>query len=412
MNRCSKPSLDTPDRQTAAARPFPQINSATALIDCSALRNNLSVLSAINPKTATLIAVKANAYGHGLVKVTQALESGIDYVAVSRVNEGSRLRDAGIAKPIIVLSERLTNENAANFQQQRLTPCLFDNEDLEQQLSITAAYELPYWLKVNTGMNRLGISPLNVDSLRSLLIQEGIEFPKVIMSHLSGAEEQDDTPTMQQLELFGAFCESLPFPSSCAISLANSAASIKQYCASQNLQQFDVINRLGISLYGVAPGVTETLDDSNNLQTVMSLYAPVLAIQHVHKGETVGYNGTWTATRDSVIATVAIGYGDGYPRHAKSGTPVLFGQERAALVGRVSMDMIGVDITDLEQRESITAGSVACLWGRSLKTCNPSVNSTNNFGTTMLDVTEIARHCDSISYQLLTQISERVKRIY
>ncbi len=380
------------------------VQAATAVVSLGAIRRNLAAIKSANPECEHLAVVKANAYGHGLHAIAQALQNHIDYLAVARIDEGVALRLQSVNCPIVVLSESITARTVELCKRYQLTPCLFDSSQLEEQLGLVSAHQTDYWLKVNSGMNRLGISPLQIDALREILAQTDSRQPAVVFTHFSDSEIRDNTVTQQQLEIFEGFCEALPVSKDCKLSAANSAATLRGSVATPILQRHTIINRIGISLYGIAFG--ETADVwQDTLEPTLSLYAPVVALQSVPAGQSVGYNGTWTAERDSVIATLAIGYGDGYPRQAPSGTPVMFGDERAPLVGNVSMDMIGVDITSLQSRDAIQVGSLACLWGHSVD------NSGQTCGAE-LDITEIADCASYIPYQLLTQISERVTRIY
>lgn len=434
MSRFNKPFQDTPNSSSrtwsntwprtssnrSEANPIDPILTATAVVNLHAIRENFSALVALNPDAFHLAAVKANAYGHGIVEVSQTLAPQADYLGVARLDEAAELRQAGVGNRIIVLSERISDSTANRYVELAATPCLFSDSCLEEQVQLVKRLGMSYWLKVNTGMNRLGVSPLNVEFIRSLLLADDALAPETIVTHFSSSETPDDTKLEQQLEYFSLFCESLPLPKSCKISLANSAACIKQKNAPPTLRTNDIINRIGISLYGISTvkqlnhidqvhdfPVSEatTGEHPQQLLPAMSLYAPILAIQHVSAGESVGYNERWTAQRDSIIATVGIGYGDGYPRHAKNGCPVLIGTERASLVGTVSMDMIGIDITDIENATSITPGTVVTLWGQALDSDNRQLD-------TCLGVEQVAACSQTISYQLLTQISQRVKRVY
>lgn len=426
MTRFTKPSQDTPDPENLANSEHLQeteshptdalilsrreslqlrhVQAATAVVSLGALTRNLKTVQSANPHCEHMAVVKANAYGHGLQPIAHALQDHIDYLAVARIDEGISLRLQSVTCPIVVLSESITARTVELCQQYSLTPCLFDSGQLEAQLTLVSEHGTDYWLKINSGMNRLGIRPLQIDELRDMLAQGDKRQPSVVFTHFSDSEIEDNTITLQQLEIFEGFCESLPLPKECKVSAANSAASLRKNIGTPILGKHKTINRVGISIYGIAFGESAT-HWQEQLETTLSLYAPVIALQSVPAGQSVGYNGTWTAQRDSLIATLGIGYGDGYPRQAQSGTPVMFGHERAPIVGNVSMDMIGVDITELNARDDIAVGSLACLWGYSLdsngQTCGPE-----------LSLKEIAAQASYIPYQLLTQISERVTRIY
>jgi len=239
-------------------------------------------------------------------------------------------------------------------------------------------------------MNRLGLSIELLESTPSLF--NTLVKPSTIITHFSESEIEHSKTSNKQIDNFKEAMEVLYKKhgldkNKTKISLNNSAASTKAL-GSDFLEK--TINRCGIAIYGASPNETP-LDDA--LLPSLSLWAPIIDIHKIKADETVGYNGMWRATEDSIIATIGIGYGDGYPRHAENGTPVLINNQYAKLAGRVSMDMISVDITHLDQ-DQIKVGSLACLWGPQ-----------NNVET-------IAKHAQTISYELLTGIRSRVAKIY
>ena len=397
MNRSSKPSHDTLKPASAErlhsqplAKEISLIDRATALVDLTAVSQNAKYLRASAPQSQLLLAIKANAYGHGLIEIANAVSQEADYLAVARLYEAEALRTANINQPIVVLSDTLTQHNLNTYKTLNLTPCLFSDHNLKNQLSLLSDKNIDYWFKVNTGMNRLGVS---IDFLKSNRnIFKANAFPQTIATHFVESEIEKSELNKKQITDFKLALDILESQHSLnrsriKISLNNSAATINQL-SSEFVE--DSVNRCGIALYGA--GHTDN-PISNQLKPALSLWAPIIDIHHIKKGETVGYNRIWKAEKDSTIATIAIGYGDGYPRHAANGTPVLINNQRASLVGRVSMDMITVDISNVNQNK-IEVGDTACLWGPKLS------------------VETIAKHADSISYDLLTGLSERVVRIY
>ena len=395
MNRCIKPSQDTPESNTDSNHlndpPKTSYNCATAVINLKAISSNANYLRQKSSQDQLLLAIKANAYGHGLVDVARATEDIADYFAVARLNEARKLREPGISIPIVVLSESLDKSNLHHYLDLSLIPCLFSDNLLEDHLNLLCESQLDYWLKINTGMNRLGISPAKLESSKGIFNDK--KKPAVVLSHLSESENSDTTTTEQQLALFNQTLRCLEerhaLPEEeLTVSINNSAATLKRL---DNNYRGKQINRCGISLYGSCHK-PNSLD--SGLESAMSLYAPIIDIRDVPKGQGVGYNSTWKAEKTRRIVTVAIGYGDGYPRHAPNGTPVLVNGQRAKLAGRVSMDMIGVDITDIDNSESVEIGDNVCLWGDGLA------------------VEQIAELSQTISYQLLTGISSRVTRVY
>lgn len=434
MNRFSKPSQDTPDlphinnavdlsfpaaspsktaslpssnsadshNSAKAFRPQPiAFKQATAIIDLQALRHNAQHLKKISPKDDLLVAVKANAYGHGIVEVALAIDNIADYFAVANVQEARELRLAGVHSAIVVLSEHITGENIVDYRELRLLPCLFADATLEPQLKLLQEKKLEYWLKINTGMNRLGVSLNKLENSTDLF---GSNPPAVVMTHFSESETADNTVSIQQMVCFdqALVCleqkHKLDLDKLC-LSLSNSAATLKKISTRYRQKQ---VNRCGLALYGISPS-DNSLD--RQLKPVMSLHARVIDIKHLQAGESVGYGSNWTAKEHSVVATVGIGYGDGYPRHASNGTPVLVNGKAASIVGRVSMDMIGVDVTHLQEEQLVNIGDPVCLWGN---VCD----KTGEENHTTLNIDAVAKHCDTISYQLLTNVSPRVNRYY
>ena len=398
MNRCNKPSQDTlsplddvfhsPDSPFYNTR---QITQATAVIDLNAIKHNARVLRAFAPEHQLLLALKANAYGHGLVAVARAVADEANYLAVARLAEALELRGANIKTPIVVLSDAVSSDNINHFRDSSLTPCLYSGKTIVEQLNLLSENPIDYWLKLNTGMNRLGLDVSDIDKRANLF--RNAPQPSVVLTHFSDSENIDSSKTREQINAFKKALAILQSDhrlevNSIGISLNNSAAAIRNLNLELDNRQ---INRCGIALYGAAHS-EEKLDEQ--LKPAMALYAPIIDVHQLKTGDQVGYNGIWQAEKDSLIATVAIGYGDGYPRHANNGTPVRVNNQRAKLVGRVSMDMISIDITDIDNSHLLQPGDSVCLWGDGLS------------------VETVAKHADTISYDLLTGISDRIKRVY
>ncbi|NQX87598.1 MAG: alanine racemase [Halioglobus sp.] len=349
-----------------------------AIIDLAALRHNVNVAKQLAPRSRMVAVVKANAYGHGAVTIGQALQPLVDALAVSCIEEASELRYAGITAPILLLQgvgEPTDLITAAELG-------LWVTVASEQQLGWLEKARLPTavrcWLKVNTGMNRLGVS---ADSaylcLQRLLNCRNVVADVVTYTHLAAAEDLQSKQTERQLAAFDAL--------NCSTqrSAANSAALIAWPAA-----HYDWV-RPGYMLYGNSP-MSEDRPSSPQLQPVMTLSSSVIAVRNVETGESVGYGSAWIAKRPSQIATVTIGYGDGYPRHAVNGTPVLVNGQRAALAGRVSMDMIMVDVTDLNP---VRTGDEVMLWGPGLP------------------VAEVARNAGTVGYELMARMPARTPRV-
>lgn len=344
----------------------------TATISLSALRNNLQQVKKCTGNSQILTVLKANAYGHGMLETANALQAS-DAFAVARIEEGISLR-AICDKPIIILSGIIGSDAVKACVAHNLQPVIHNLDSwhfIKQH-----APNLAYWLKVDSGMHRLGLSAEEF----AQLAQEKDTHCQGLLSHLSDAECEDTTQTQLQLQRFNALHQLWP---ELPCSLANSAGVLLHPSS-----HFDWV-RPGIMLYGMNPAKQETAT-SKNLQAVMRFTTKVVAIHDIPAGESVGYNGRWQASKASRIATLAAGYADGYPRHAKDGTPVWINGASYPLAGKVSMDLITVDVTG----SAVKIGDEAELWGEHI-----SANT-------------VADYADTISYALFTGVSQRVPRIY
>ena len=370
-----------------------QLARPTIYIDRAALRHNAELSRQLAPQAKMLAMVKANGYGHGAELVASTLSDTADAFGVARTEEGVALRAAGVEAAIVVMSPLLDEDDFAALSAHQLTAVISCEVSAQQQLRDCIASGIDYWVKFDSGMHRLGLrdSKLSPQQLHG----------KTLISHLKSAERSDPSTTDAQLR---QFCKQLQDHSieEGQISLANSAALLQASSTKERQQHWQnllpqyrseqEIIRPGVMLYGADP-LEKANSYSRQLQPAMTFVAPVLTTRQLAVGDSVGYNGRWRAQQPSTIATIAVGYGDGYPRHAIDGTPVLINGQRAKLAGTVSMDMITVDITDLlASGASVNPGDCATLWGPALP------------------VEEVARSADSISYQLFTAISERVAR--
>ena len=320
--------------------------------------------------------IKANAYGHGLVPAARAL--GLtDGFAVARLEEGLALRAAGLANPVLLLEGVFSPGQLAVAAQQRFDIMVHSFEQLELLEGRADGGPLSAWIKVDTGMNRLGFRVEQFAAAWERLRRVPNVTPDpTLVTHLACADEVDDPRTSAQLRAF----EEITAGRGGARSIANSAG-LFAWPASRA----DWV-RPGIALYGVSPFPAGTGRELG-LRPAMTLRTQVIAVREVRSGETVGYGGTWRASRPTRIAVVAAGYGDGYPRGVGSGTPVLVGGHRAHVVGRVSMDMLTVDVTSLP---GVVPGDEVVLWGEGLP------------------VEEIALHAGTIPYELICGVSQRV----
>jgi len=347
-----------------------------AEVSAEALRGNLTRIRRVAPHSRVMAVVKANAYGHGLVSTALCLADA-DAFAVARLDEALALRAAGIRQPIVLLEGVFDAEQLAEAARQDLQIVVHEQEQLDLLGRAPAGHRFVVWLKVDTGMNRLGFRipqfPAALAALQSMAGQVG---EVRLLTHFASADERDSPLTAEQLARFGALAAGRPL----VRSLANSAAVFAQ--PGSHAEWI----RPGLALYGVSPFAEQTGADLG-LLPAMRLASTVIAVREVSRGETVGYGGVWRATRDSCVAIVAAGYGDGLPRSLPNGTPVLVRGLRAELAGRVSMDMIAVDVTGIGGAQ---VGDAAVLWGAELP------------------VEEIAAHAGTIAYELLCAVSQRV----
>ena len=353
-----------------------------ALIDTAALRHNLGTIRAYAPGSRVMAVVKANAYGHGLVSTALALADA-DSFAVARLEEGIALRAAGVRTPIVLLEGVFSAEQLAEAAHHRFELVVHDPLQLKLLEAHRDAQRFIVWIKMDTGMNRLGFRPEAfapaLARLRALTVSP-LELRA--MTHLARADERDVSMTREQIAKFESTLSEagLTGTQRLATSIGNSAGTLGWPAAHGDWV------RPGLALYGVSPFGNETAE-KHGLKPVMTLETTVLTVRDVKRGETVGYAGAWRAERDSSIAILAAGYGDGLPRHLENGTPVLIGGARYPLVGRVSMDMIAVDVTGAPK---VVTGNKAIIWGVGLP------------------VEDVAKHADTIPYELLCGVSQRV----
>jgi len=351
-----------------------------ARLKLDALRHNVGLARELAPGTRLMAVVKANAYGHGAEVVARELASLADALAVACIEEAVTLREAGVGLPILLLQgvfEPRELELAARLQlwvsictEQQL--CWLEESQISQPLRC--------WLKLDTGMHRLGITAGETAGFYHRLQRCPQAQPDTVLcTHFASADEPDSSQTRAQIDQFELLCRELPGERSAA----NSAGVLAWPAA-----HYQWI-RPGHMVYGNSPFV-EAQANAARLRPVMTLVSAVISLRQVAAGEAVGYGASWVAARPSRIATVTIGYGDGYPRLAPAGTPVLVNGRRAPLAGRVSMDMLTVDVTDLP---AVSIGDEVVLWGEGLP------------------VGEVARHAGTIGYELTTRMPARTPRV-
>jgi alanine racemase len=329
------------------------------------------------PSSRNIAVIKANAYGHGMVEVARHLKDTVPAFAVAFIDEAVKLRDAGIDKPILILqgvnaSTDLNEVSAGNFWL-----LLNHQEQVDRLIAAKLAGPIGVWLKMDTGMHRLGFAPEVIDTVYDALcaspnIRQGV----VLCTHFACADDPQHPMTREQIKVFRACSGKYKLASS----LANSAGIL--FWPDSHAEW----NRPGYMLYGLCP--SGAFDEAvHGLQPAMTMNSEIISIRNLVPGDAVGYGCDWVARKNSRIGTVAIGYGDGYPRHAPAGTPVWIKGARVPLAGRVSMDLITVDLTGLDY---LKIGDPVELWGQNL-----SVN-------------EVAACAGTIGYELLAGLSGRV----
>jgi alanine racemase len=348
-----------------------------AVIDAAALRHNLRQARSVARDARVMAVVKANAYGHGLVPAAKALAAA-DGFAVARLDEGLALRAAGLGNRVLLLEGVFSAEQLALAAREHFELMVHSFEQLELLDGLAGSASVTVWIKVDSGMNRLGFRLEEFSAAYERLRRNPhVQSDPTLVTHLASADDRHDPKTQQQLDAFSAATAALPGPRS----IANSAGVLAWPAA-----RADWV-RPGLMLYGVTPFPGGTGSELG-LRPAMTLRTEVIAVKQVKAGETVGYGGSWTAPCDTRMAVVAAGYGDGYPRSIESGAPVQVGGRRAPLIGRISMDMITVDVTDLP---AVSVGDPVVLWGSEVP------------------VEEIAAHAGTIPYELICGVSQRVQ---
>lgn len=351
-----------------------------AVIDLDALRQNYQTARKHAPNARCMAVVKANAYGHGLVEAATALARiDADGFAVSCLEEAIPLRDAGITQPILLLQGPFHADELAEIVARDLDIVLHDHWQLDLLASAKLAGPVTVWLKVDTGMGRLGFAPDEVaDAYRRLQGMKDVADHIRLMTHLACADDRDDPMTQRQQACFQETTASLGGERS----LANSAAVLGWPDTHADWV------RPGIMLYGANPFVDRQAAPA--LQPVMTLMSRLVAIKTMPAGHCIGYGASFTCPEEMPVGVVTVGYGDGYPRHVPTGTPILVGGQRTRILGRVSMDLLCVDLRGLE----VCVHDPVVLWGKGLP------------------AEEIADAAGTIAYELFCQVTPRVPRIY
>ncbi|MHB1358323.1 MAG: alanine racemase [Rhodocyclaceae bacterium] len=349
-----------------------------ATIDRAALRHNFGTARRHAGAAKLWSVVKANAYGHGLERAVAAFAEVTDGFALIELERAVCLRAAGLQLPILMLEGFYTADELPLFIEYRLTPVLHRLDQIQMLLAANWPAVLPVYLKLDTGMHRLGFDAAGLAAARAALAGKVSDI--TLMTHYADADGPRGVDW--QLERFAALTAGLELPRS----LANSAALLRYPHALGDWA------RPGIMLYGGSPFPQLKSAAELDLQPVMTLQSEIIAVQTLAVGDSVGYGCTFTADRPMRVGVVACGYADGYPRHAPTGTPVLVDGIRTRTLGRVSMDKLCVDLTELPVKVGV--GGTATLWGRA--------------GETVLPADEVATAAGTISYELFCALAARV----
>lgn len=365
---------------TTMSKTMSYMKAATACINLNALQHNLQQIKQQAPNSKLMAVVKANGYGHGLRHVAkQAL--GADAFGVARIEEALQLRASGVVKPILLLEGFYSAGDLPVLVTNNIQTVLHCEEQLQALESAELETPVVVWLKIDSGMHRLGVRPEHyAQFVERLHACNNVAKPLRYMSHFGCADELDKSTTNEQIELF--------------LSLTNGCEGERSMAASAGLlawprSQMEWV-RPGIIMYGVSPFADKNAQQLG-YQPVMTLKSHLIAVRDVKAGESVGYGAIWTSARDTKIGVIAIGYGDGYPRTAPNGTPVVVNGRIVPLAGRVSMDMLTVDLGP-DAKDKV--GDEAILWGSELP------------------VEEVASHIGTLGYELVTKLTSRVDMSY
>ncbi|QTS84081.1 alanine racemase [Coxiella endosymbiont of Amblyomma nuttalli] len=349
---------------------------AVAAINLTALKHNFSWIKKVASHQYIWAMIKSSGYGHGLLRVAQVL-SEADAFGVSCIEEAIVLREAGIKTPIIVMGGFSNEKELLKFIRHHLVAVIHQPDQVRVLENCHLTSPLSVWLKIDSGMHRLGFSVEVVASIyQSLQKSVSVRKPIGLMTHLADADNIDRAFTEFQINQFFTITKKMKGPKS----IVNSAGLLSYPNA-----LVDWV-RPGILLYGISPFNSESVVE-RNLRPVMTLSATIVAIKQCRKDDVVGYGCIWRCPETMPIGIVGIGYGDGYPRHAPNGTPTLLNNKVCPLIGRVSMDMIAID---LRSQPNVQIGDEVILWGNGLP------------------IERIAQKAHTISYELLCNITHRV----
>jgi len=355
--------------------------TALGILSTANLLHNLSVMQAAAPNAKIIAMVKANAYGHGLRSVSLRLSKHVGMLGVASIDEALALRKAGIEDPILLAEGVFEPSELVVAAAEGFEVVFHDALQVEWLERSALSKPLSAWIKFNTGLGRLGFSESQGRRFyERLMALPSVEKPVKVLSHFACAEDKNHPLNQKQIDCFSSMTQGLDT----TYSFCNSAGIL-------NFPEthFDYV-RPGITLYGASP-IAGVSAEALGLKPVMTLQASIIAIHRLSKGESVGYGARYQCPQDMLVGVVAFGYGDGYPRSTQDGAPVLVNNVRCPLVGRVSMDMLTVDLT---QCPNARVGDLVILWGQGLP------------------VEEVASYTAGVNYDILTGVQNRVKFLW
>ena len=353
----------------------------TATINLSAIKKNYLYVKSLAPKSKVIAVVKANGYGHGAIRVASVLECYADILGVACIEEAIELRESEINKTPVLLMEGIFEESElALIEKYNLIPTICNSLQLKWILNCHKLIKpVDVFIKYDSGMGRLGFQDDEFISAINSLEQSKNINNITMMTHFSDADNLKSDSTLAQIKDFENIANTRKYDSS----LANSAG-VMEWSKSHK----DYV-RPGIMLYGSSPFPNKSHIDK--LSPVMSLSSPLTSIKYFKAGQSIGYGNRYICKNDMKIGVVAIGYGDGYPRSAKDGTPVFINGVKTAIAGKVSMDMITIDLTNVPE---------------------PKIGDSVELFGDNVSVDEVAHCCNTISYEIFTQITQRVYKTY
>jgi alanine racemase len=355
------------------------ITEVTAIINLNALRHNFNRAKSLAAQSKVIAMVKSNAYGHGLIQVAHTLKEA-DAFGVARLREALTLREAAVTQDIVLMPGFLTADQLLIVSVNNLQIVVHNDEQLAMLEQVTLPNSVTVWLKIDTGMGRLGYALEDADDAYKRLCDNPNVANLRFMTHFATVDETGHPTNDLQFERLTKAQQKFP----------GEWTAAKSAAVMGHKHTHHQWVRPGLMLYGVSP-LSDKSTSELDLKPVMTLTAPIISIRELKKDEPVGYGSTFICPEDMQIAVIGIGYGDGYPRHANVGTPVLINGKKAPRIGRVCMDMMMVD---LRGHENVAIGNSAVLWGDGLP------------------AEEVAADADTIAYEIFCSVTKRVKFEY